>query len=130
MVQFVDMAKSPEEIKNDVPLAASDQDKYPWGLRLSLTQDELEKLDVDHSDWEVGATFHIHALVKVSSISENETEAGGKNCCVSLQITHLAAESEDEENEESDEEDGGYGAYTKDKETKPDLRRHGYMHRE
>ena len=102
MPPMIDMARSPEEAKDAMPMAAAigDTPKYPWGLSISLTQDELEKLDVDHSDWEVGNVFHLHAFAKVTSISENETE-NGKCCRVELQITHLAGiESEDEENEE------------------------------
>lgn len=101
---MIDMAKTEKEVAMDVsPLSSGDVDKYPYGLRISLSQDELEKLGVDHSDWEVGATFHLHAFAKVTSISANETE-NGMNCNVSLQITHLAGESEDEENEEESDE--------------------------
>ena len=100
------MAKSEEEISTqNSPLATSDADKYPYGLRITLGSDELEKLNVDHSDWSVGETFHLHAFAKVTSISSNETEGGEKRCCVTLQITHLAGESEDEEDEEYDDYD-------------------------
>jgi hypothetical protein len=100
---MVDMARSPEEAQETGPAMPS-QNKYPWGLCIRLCQDELEKLDVSHEDWEVGDMFHLHAFAKITSISSSDTEDGGKNCCVELQITALGAESEDEENEEAEEE--------------------------
>lgn len=104
-VGMIDMAKSPDELaKEHTPLTMGEENKYPYGLKICLSQDELEKLDVDHSNWEVGATFHLHAFAKVTSISENET-ADGKKCRVEMQITHLApAESEDAENEEAEQD--------------------------
>lgn len=102
---FVDMARSEEEIKEDSsPLSAANADKYPWGLRISLSQDELEKLDIEHSDLEIGATYHAHVMMKIVSISANETEGGKKNCCVNMQITSMSVESEDQENEEDDDD--------------------------
>ena len=94
---LVDMARDDKPNENAVPAVLS-ENKYPYGLQISLSEDELEKLDVDHSDWKVGETFHLHAFAKVTSISENQREDGEKSCCVQLQITHLAGESEDEEN--------------------------------
>lgn len=118
MAGLIDMARDGEDAMAS-PLMP-EENKYPYGLQICLTQHELEKLGVDHSDWEVGATFHLHALAKVTSLSENETENNGKTCDVRLQITHLAGESEDAENEEYDQEfedgsklasEGGYLKY-------------------
>ena len=52
---MVDMARSPEELKKDsaaygIPQVAprlSDEPIYPYGLCISLCDDELEKLDLD-----------------------------------------------------------------------------------
>ena len=111
---MIDMAKSEEEMQKDSsPVLAGGQEKYPYGLRIYLTNDELEKLGVDSSDWEVGATFHLHALAKVVSVSSNET-VDGKNFNASLQITHLCGESEESENtddEASEEQDLGKFGY-------------------
>ena len=100
---LIDMQREtkPEEMAS--PLSMSDN-KYPYGLRINLTQEELEKLDVDHSDWKVGETFHLHAFAKVVSISQDEREGGEKCCNVGLQITHLQGEDEDSEGHEEEEE--------------------------
>lgn len=113
---LTDMARDGEELKEAAQPMVMEPDKYPYGLRISLTHHELEKLGVDHSDWEIGAVFHLMALAKVVSISSNEN-ASGEDCCVGLQITHLAGP----ENEEEE----GEGEMMEDEE--PDLSRHGYF---
>jgi hypothetical protein len=99
---LIDMERSvkPDEMMAGIAMSPN---KYPYGLQISLTEEELQKLDVDHSEWRVGETFHLHAFAKVTSISENEREGGEKTCCIGLQITHLQGESEDAEDEEVDE---------------------------
>lgn len=108
---LIDMARADEEKTDTSPLVADS--KYPYGLKIYLNTPELERLGVDYSDWEVGAVFPVQALVKVTSISMNETESGGKDCCVSLQITHLSGQTEEAEpvSEESDLKPHGYMRY-------------------
>jgi len=107
--QMVDMAKSPEEVKEEtstsVPAmgATPSAPVYPWGLCLRLEDDTLEKLGVDGEMPSVGDMIHLFAMAKVTSVSANEMEDGngGKKTrrCIELQITHLATESEDDEND-------------------------------
>jgi len=100
---MTDMARDPEEIKEDMPktIEAPSAPVYPYGLCISLTEDELEKLGLDGDLPEVGMMIHLSAMAKVTSVSQNERDMGDgtkKNCCrVELQITHLATENEDEE---------------------------------
>lgn len=104
---FVDMAKSPEEFKESSlhTIGACEsypQPLYPWGLSISLSNDELDKLDLD-ADCDVGDTIHLFALAKVTSVSKSEMELDGKpisNKRVELQITHIALEDDGEEVEE------------------------------
>lgn len=103
---MVDMALTAEDRKNDYPMGgcypmAMDSAKYPYGLCISLTNKELEKLKVDHADWNVGDTFHLHALAKITSVSSREDDKGTDDR-VELQIIALAGENEDEENVESE----------------------------
>jgi hypothetical protein len=103
---MVDMAREPEEIKEDMPQVAEAPSApvYPYGLCLALTEDELEKLGLDGELPKVGMMIHLSAMAKVTSVSQNEREmpdGGKKNCCrVELQITHLATENEDDEDKE------------------------------
>lgn len=103
---MVDMARSPEEIQETVPTAPEPPKGpvYPWGLCLRLGDDELEKLGIDGDLPEIGDMVHLHAMAEVTSARSEKTrdaEGNEKTCrCIELQITHLAAENEDEEDGE------------------------------
>lgn len=102
--KFIDMAKKPielgEEANEAMSPAAMPQNLYPYGLCICLTQEDLDKLNLS-GDVEADDTVHLHALAKVTSVSKRATTSG-TDTRIELQITHLAAESEDEENEEMD----------------------------
>lgn len=114
-VQLVDVAYTADELeeRQEGAMPLADAPKYPYGLTINLDEKTLEKLKIDSSDWSVGDIFHLHALSKVTSISEHEN-TDGKCCSVSLQIIALGAESEDAEDEEEEESD-------------PSLEKHGYL---
>ncbi len=109
MGKFVDMAKDDAQIaKETMPslgMSRSEVNRYPYGLSISLDQDDLDKLGMD-ADCAAGDMLHLHALAKVSSVSTNDTESGMR-CRIELQITHLEVEDEDAENEEADGEPAG-----------------------
>ena len=103
-----DMARSPEDLKKDreIPMAMAakvSSPTYPYGLTLCFDDETLEKLGIDGDLPEVGDMIHIMGMAKVTCASETErtSEDGGKETCrrIELQITHLAAEDEDEEAE-------------------------------
>jgi hypothetical protein len=103
---MVDMARDPEEIKEDMPKAIEPASGplYPYGLCISFDEDTLEKLGLDGELPKVGMMIHLIAMAKVTSVSQNEREKsdGSKENCsrVELQITHLATENEDSEAQE------------------------------
>lgn len=108
--KMIDMAKMPEEIKEDVEQNTANPTpykgpRYPYGLALCLGKEELKKLDLDE-DPEVGDTIHLFALAKVTSASQSERADGTTESRVELQITHLGVEDEDDENEEMDRGEG------------------------
>lgn len=96
---MVDMRKTTEEKSEatQMPALANEPD-YDYGLRLCLNHESLEKLDVDVNSLQVGETYHLFCLAKVTSISKNANDTG-ENCRVEMTLTHIGAESEDEENE-------------------------------
>ncbi len=69
-----------------------DDTRFPPGLRLILTDQELETLELDKS-CAFGDEIHIFAMARVCCISEH---------CITLQIESMAVEDEDTENEEED----------------------------
>ena len=86
-----------EKLDTIQPIAMSSKPDFPYGLRITLTEAELEKLKLDESEAEVGAMFHGHFMARVTSVSK--TDEGGKKCCrIEAQIEDLEIESEDEEN--------------------------------
>lgn len=85
------------------PYPMSDRPKYPYGLCISLTHKELEKLNVDPSEAVVGGIIHLHAMARITSVSASDSQAsqysdGGPQCRIELQIEDMMVESEDEEN--------------------------------
>lgn len=78
--------------QNDTILAADQQeDQFPYGLRVNLTEKEMEKLGIKDLP-NVGDTVMIHAMAEVQSVSQSESQDGGMNKNISYQITDMAIE--------------------------------------
>ncbi|MEI6281984.1 MAG: capsid staple protein [Alphaproteobacteria bacterium] len=75
--------------------------EYPWGLRICLTNAELEKLGLKVGDCTVGGTIHGHFMAAITSVSSDQRESGSSDR-VELQIKQMCLESEDDENAEQD----------------------------
>lgn len=102
MAGMVSMARSPEALKKDssygtaVPMADTpDQPVYPYGLCLSLGDEELEKLGLG-SDCEVGDEISFVARAEVTSESEHKTPDGSR-CRIELQIVAMKVAGPDME---------------------------------
>lgn len=95
-MKLVDMRISPEEMLQDGMAILGPRDDYPCGLTLSFDRSTMEKLGVDHHDWECGDVFDLRAMAKVTGIFDNQTDKGN-DCRVTLQVMMLGAESEDDE---------------------------------
>lgn len=116
--KMIDMAKSPSDVKKELKsypsVAAPDMSvpSYPYGLCLSLGEDELDKLEIE-GDCSVGDIIHLCALARVTSCSESETEGPGgekkRSRRIELQVTHLATENEDAENSAAARAEKRYG---------------------
>lgn len=86
-----------------LPIPMPDRPDYPYGLRICLTEKELEKLGIDCAEACVGGTFYGHFMACITTVSSEKRE--DKDCCrIEAQITDLAIESEDEENNEAEKE--------------------------
>lgn len=91
--KFVDMKRTDEEKRLAAfPGSIESQPDYPWGLTLRLTEEEMEKLDLD-TDCQVGDFIDFRALAQVTSVSMSDSGDGTK-CCVELGIRYMAAEDE------------------------------------
>jgi hypothetical protein len=83
------LSKSDQKKDNAIfsPSSSMDKPKYPYGLEISLDEAALKKLGIDLP--EVGAEMALEAVVEVSSTSQSESAAGGKNRSLRLQITEM-----------------------------------------
>lgn len=101
MPAMVDMRIAPKESADDVAPAIAPQSQYPWGLRISLSAEDLAKAGLDDDDIETGCMIHLNAFAVVTNVNKPADQPIDR---VELQITHLAAEDEDEEAEEGEDE--------------------------
>jgi len=100
--QMKSMEHTDEEKLDHVAPIAIDHPDYPYGLKIHLTEKEFEKLDLDHSEAEVGGIVHGHFIGRITSVNQDQRD--GKACCrVEIQIEDLGIECEDEENEDVEE---------------------------
>lgn len=76
--------------------------RYPYGLCISLTEKELEKLGLDPKAAVSGGMVHLHAIARITATSNNTTQDGKEHHRIELQIEQMAVESEDEENEQAE----------------------------
>ena len=102
MKTMVSMELDDEDSYDSPTPIPTDKPDYPWGLRISLTEKELAKLDLDPDDAVVGGLFHMHAMARITCVSKNDS-GDGAGYRVEAQIEDLEIESEDEENEMNDE---------------------------
>ena len=97
---YVSMERTDDEKLDALPTLApalKDQPDYPYGLRISLTQSELDKLGLDVSTVKINDIIDMRCFARVRSTSSDMDE-GGKPCCrVELQITDMAVENENDE---------------------------------
>lgn len=93
------MARTDSE-KEDISPSA--QPAYPYGLCISLCEQELEKLGFAQGELQVGDMIHLHALAAVTSVSSHDNVDLGPSCRVELQLQYIQCESEDDENDEVD----------------------------
>ena len=86
---MVNMKHSPEEASKYTELAdVGDEPKYPYGLCLSLHEDELEKLGITSLP-ALGTQMTLTARVYVKSTSAYQSQDGGSNTTMDLQITDM-----------------------------------------
>ena len=93
---MTDMARSPKELDTSKDEVMMDEDKYPYGLKIHLHDEELDKLGISELP-NVGEKIKLEAVVVVESVSERQELGDENDRDVRLQITEmgLIAESKD-----------------------------------
>lgn len=89
MAELKSLKRSKDDIKKDeeVLTVAGDEAVYPYGSRIHLNQNEIDKLDV--GECKVGDEVMITAKAKVVEKSEYETEKN-KRMHIEFQLTSMA----------------------------------------
>lgn len=101
MPSFISMAKDPDEMKETMAAPdMGDQPIFPYGLAISLGDEELAKLDME-DDCNVGDMVCFKSLAKVTSVTKNDTVDGAKTR-VELQIIGIELDGCHDENDEDD----------------------------
>lgn len=77
---MTDMAKTPEEMEEMQEGVEYAPPAYPYGLCISLTHEELDKLGLD-DNCEVGDILHMVCMAKATSVNKNEN-----GCRIEMQI--------------------------------------------
>lgn len=86
--QKVSMEKDPKDSEPSEASGTGNDDKYPYGLRISLGHEELKKLGITSLPT-VGAKMCIDADVSVIAVRSEEEAEGGVENHVELQITSM-----------------------------------------
>ncbi len=81
-------------------IGSSDQERYPYGLRLDLNNDTLDKLGMTKLP-SVGTVLTFEVKSKVIGSRQSATE-GSENRSIELQITHIDMETAKEEKAEGE----------------------------
>ena len=103
--KLIDMEMDDEDQLDCVcPMPMPEKARYPYGLRICLTHNELAKLGLD-ANCEIGDMIDIRAFACVTSVSINKTESGKEECRVELQIEKMAVEDEESETEKDEAEE-------------------------
>ena len=98
--KMVDMAKTPDEKADEsarmaAAMPVSEVRDYPYGLAITLCEDDLEKLDLE-DDCDIGDVIDLRAFARVTSVTKNQAD-GKDRVRVELQIEQLAVENESTE---------------------------------
>lgn len=89
MAQDFKMAdlKRPKESLKPKNVGKIGPDPYSYEHRISLDQDNLDKLGIDTP--KVGDTYHVLGHAEVKSVSQNDHGAGDKSTRVELQFKRM-----------------------------------------
>ena len=90
-MKFIDLKRSKKERAEGVHAPAGIEDPYPYGLRVHLDQEELDKLGLDIDQFDVGDEISFMAKGEIVSISENQSQ-NSESQSLSIQIQEMACE--------------------------------------
>lgn len=84
----MERTKAEKKEANGLVMPKSEGPDYPYGLRIHLNQEDLQKIGMNDMP-EAGNEVHLHAKARVSSVSSDQRDGGKEERRMELQITHL-----------------------------------------
>jgi hypothetical protein len=110
--KMVDLKRSKKERSKEMAPASSDPNRYPYGTRISLDHDEMEKLGMNKAP-RVGDEVHVMAKGHVESASEHD-HGDGPRRHVSIQLKHMGVKHKSQSGraggKDTDMQEGGKAA--------------------
>ena len=97
-MSMVSMKMSPKEVKAMEPTISETKPEYPYGLRISLNKESMEKLGMSLPG--IGDKVSIQAVGEIVAFSQYESD-GHKNKSCDIQIEELQIGSKKEEKDAS-----------------------------
>lgn len=80
-----------DKLDMPMPMPMASRPDFPCGLRICLTHDELDKLDIDYVDASAGDIFQFVAMARITS--KTETDGPDGKCCrieAQIEAMHVA----------------------------------------
>lgn len=94
---LVDMKRTKKEAKEAENVSVGYEEQYPWGLQITLGNEELNKLKLDLKNLNVGDSVAIMAAGKVTRISiSDEFKNTSKSLGIQIQKIALDFQETDE----------------------------------
>lgn len=97
------LPKRPKEKMGDMPVGMNEREEYPYGLRLSLNEDQIKNLD-GLFDMDVEAGGMMQAKFKIVDKRSHEMKGGKTERSMEIQITDLGVVPAKKKSEDSDGE--------------------------
>lgn len=100
MPNLVSMKLTPKQKKEMTEPFPLDEEKFPFGLRIDLQDEQVSKLGLEGVA--AGTEVKVMALANVKGVRVNDTDRKGKNISVELQITGMAVDTGKSDKEKAD----------------------------
>lgn len=86
---LVDLKRTKQERKERSKPSPMDGEDYPYGLRVHLGHDELQKLGIDTLP-KAGSKVHLRAHAHVASVEDRQRDGGKPERSMSLELRHMS----------------------------------------
>lgn len=106
-MKLIDMHHKPGEGEAMPMCAPGPSSEYPYGLRITLHEEQLKALGLDGLP-PAGTALHLEAVAVVTRSSTEDPDADGDidYVCVELQLTELGIERDEDAEEDEDPAEG------------------------